>query len=163
MSSSNQNKSELNMYPKHFNILTKSDLIKFDCNPPNHTLYRYPEIQMKYDNHKIKLKQNGTTPWENIITSYFSNNQNYCIIRNNFPYATSPGINHWCIWWKNIGNLPQCLYNEYSRNYVNKLLRTRFNESLKQGVDYIYFENSPDNKSIPELRHIHVFSLTGKF
>ena len=163
MSSVNNINLELDMYPKEFNILTKTELIKFDCNPPEHILYRYPEIQMNYDNHKKKLKQNGITPWENIIKSYFKSKQNYCIIRNNFPYATSPGINHWCIWWRNISNLPNCLHNQYGRNYINKLLQARFNKRLEHGIDYIYFENKADNKSIPELRHIHIFSITNKF
>lgn len=71
----------------------------------------------------------------------------YKILRNNFPYQKLlqflPGVEHYCL-WSCIGELsPEIIEQEISKKFPDQ--------------KYMWLENSPETKSIPELWHCHIF------
>ena len=76
-------------------------------------------------------------------------------MENTFPYWTTDDIRHYCIWWNYCGK-NKLNIDEYD-DYIHFLLEEKFNKQMKPLEDYIYFENISENKSIPQIFHIHVF------
>ncbi|KAJ3111144.1 hypothetical protein HK100_002794 [Physocladia obscura] len=62
------------------------------------------------------------------------------LVRNPFPYATLPGIEHWVLW-----NMEQ--YNEF--------VEKEFGRS-----EHLWFVNPPHRKTVPGIHHCHIFVNT---
>lgn len=81
-----------------------------------------------------------------IISNLIGEND-YKIIRNNFPYfrltKNIPFINHYCL-WSRIGKLSKkIIESEIIKKFPNK--------------EYFWFENIEIIKSVPEIWHCHIF------
>lgn len=120
---------------------------QFHKNSPLITIGRTKNIENKYLEHKLELK-NKNINLDNYITSkYFKDNQKYVFVENQFPYNVDKNITHYLLW-----------FNPNNNNYgiTEKEIEEILNEILV-GKTYIYFENMEHNKSIKSIKHIHVF------
>ena len=76
---------------------------------------------------------------------------NYRFVPNNFPYFVENGIVHFVLWIR-----PGHIIETDSmpiRYTISRYVMSRFQRPL----DFCYFKNTKDNKSVPEIEHYHVF------
>tara|TARA_Y100000114_G_C11686840_1_gene291509 strand:- start:499 stop:840 length:342 start_codon:yes stop_codon:yes gene_type:complete len=106
------------------------DIALFHKNPPTIRIPRQEHVQSLYD--KEKLSE------EELKSKLFSNNKVWVMTKNKFPYHFIDDTQHYLIWFKNKPNF--------------KLV-----EFLLRDYEYVYFENSPENRSIKGISHVHVF------
>ncbi len=120
---------------------------------------RSADVDEKYKYHLANLKIPLAEQIYNML-----DNCDYALQPNNFGYNVSDEIIHMCIWWKKYneatyGNILDSTGNKHIKQILER-------DSEKYGIqnikwkeleNYIYFENAPSNKSIPEIKHIHVF------
>ena len=110
------------------NIYCKEDNVIY------YPLKRDPKIQEKYNNSK---KYISYTEYKENIKKNISNNGHYITI-NNYPYNIKECVTHNIIWCnkdrEEIKIILDCLYEEY-----------------------VFFKNIPDNKSIKDIEHYHIF------
>jgi len=71
----------------------------------------------------------------------------YKILQNNFPYLNLlkylPKVKHYCL-WSNVGELsPEVIESEIEKKFPGKR--------------YLWLENTPQTKSVPEIWHCQVF------
>ena len=72
-------------------------------------------------------------------------------VPNNFPYFVENGINHFIFW---IRPDYECNHDPDSiRRYISMYVISRFQRPL----EFCFFRNSMENKSVPEIEHYHVF------
>jgi hypothetical protein len=94
-------------------------------------------VQQKYDKF-LEDPSNKTGFVEKIKRKLGS--QPYILCENTFPYETQRGVEHWVCWYKN------------SEDPVTIM------EHLKENYHIIScWKNIPQNRSILEIDHIHVF------
>lgn len=146
----------LNKKPK---ILTWEYLLHFDNNPPTFPFPRDLNVQNQYEIFKNKLLIQKKTISNNIISLYFNDDDiEYRICDNDFPYKTVPGIKHILIWFNPKNKLNELLPNTFNdgnhKRYVQYLLND-FDEYKDK--EFIMWENLPTNKSVHDIRHIHIF------
>ena len=69
----------------------------------------------------------------------------YNFSENKYPYNIEENIKHYLFWINPKSNEILNIFkiNSIIQNYLKK--------------PYIIFENLPDNKSVPEIKHYHVF------
>ena len=102
-------------------------------------LKRKPEIMFQYQNY---IKTIDYSSFENFI---FENKTDYIIRQNDFPYDLEPNIKHYILWLKDESLDVEIILLE--NNFI-------FNDNL------IWYRNSPENRSIKNIVHYHIFTLT---
>lgn len=151
------------------------DLIKsFHCRAPDFTLPRTLQVINQYQNHINNFKQINKTIGQYLKETFFKNGESYQIESNLFPYHLENNkkyyIEHYIIWFNEkleineIVNHPIPIIDKIIKEFINKTLVNNLltiNQS-NDNIDYIYFENSLKNKSVPEIRHIHLFIKINK-
>ena len=162
------------------------DVIKsFHCNAPVNTLPRTSEIISDYKKHINNLKKKNKTVGEYLKEIFFQNGESFQIEPNPFPYHLENNehycIKHYVIWFnekknkniKNIKNIidkPILFIDKIIKNFLNQNIIQNINHNINQdinsnsskkntvnNIEYIYFENSLKNKSVPEIRHLQLF------
>ena len=129
-------------------------LCKYHRCSPVERIGRNEETELEYQKHLNLLKQKNIPIEKHITDNILCNNQ-VILVENTFPYWTTDDIRHYCIWWNYCGK-NKLNIDEYD-DYIHFLLEEKFNKQMKPLEDYIYFENIAENKSIPQIFHIHVF------
>lgn len=109
----------------------------------NLQLYRKPKIEQKYKlfRKNIMIKYNNF--YEYIIKEILQNRKIYITI-NKFPYDLDNSISHWIIW-----DLQNCNMITYKK-MVYKIFNPKY-------YDIIFRINKKEYRSIPEIRHCHLF------
>ena len=156
------------------------DFIKsFHCNAPEFTLPRTLQVINQYENHINNLKKNNKTVGQYLKSKFFKKGESYQIEPNLFPYYLENNdkyfIEHYIIWFNEKLNINQIItkpissINKIIKEFIDKTLinnqsgvnQSNVNQSnvnqSNDSIDYIYFENSLKNKSVPEIRHLHLF------
>jgi len=121
---------------------------------------RTPAITIAYQNQLDMLKKNYVNlgdhiriehmnwrPFQNaegkIIAVSNKNSLQQVITLNMFPYDLRKGIHH-----KNIFSVVPLSADE---------IHKKIKENIGNDAEYIWFVNTPDNQSIPDLWHCHFF------
>ena len=119
-------------------MLTCADLKQYSMScPPDYPLCRSARIQEKYDTF-ISNPENKKKFIEKITKMV--NSSTYYFTENNFPYHTVRGIEHWVCWYK----------RDHDVDFII--------DCLKEQYDIVtYWKNLPNNRSIQEINHLHVF------
>lgn len=161
------------------------DLIKsFHCRAPDFALPRTLQVINQYENHINNLKKNGKTVGQYLKGQFFKKGESYQIEPNLFPYYLENNdrylIEHYIIWFNEKLNINQIItkpissINKIIKEFIDKrLINHQSNDNQSDDnqsnnnqsndnkpsdkIDYIYFENSLKNKSVPEIRHLHLF------
>ena len=105
-------------------------------NPPTVMLGREKHIQEKYD---IFCKERSKGKEFISRVKEILDDQEYYFIENDFPYYVEDDITHMICWYKN--GTVESIVKKIKKN--NKIVT--------------YWENLPQNKSIREISHIHIF------
>ena len=129
---------------------------KLHLKPPSFQMKRIVRIQKAYNGQNAKIKSLGISSSDYIKRMYLQDNH-YSVIPNKFPYDVKKFIEHWCIWWNPDYPIDSNLHSIHYQSVINKILEKYFGYDIISGKDYIYFENEMKNRSIPGIRHIHVF------
>lgn len=120
-------------------------LQQFHLNPPNSIqLKREKKIQKEYD----KYQEN---PLNNIIfaKTLFYNNDIFMFIKNRFPYNIENNISHYILF------INPKLKKKFTDKNINIIIKRLFVPYRS----FIVFENYPQNRSIKNITHYHVFIL----
>jgi hypothetical protein len=107
-------------------------------NPPLKTLGRNEEINksyIKFNSDKKNKEQFIKTINECLLK------QDYYFHLNHFPYNIEPHIEHLLLWWRKDIN-------------IDKLIISKFNNKV-----ITYWINLPDNNSITDIKHAHIFVI----
>ena len=116
------------------------ELLRYHQSPPVCSLGRKPEVQALYDAHRAKHKS-ATGISEHIRKTILTPGKAWALVPNTFPYNVASNIEHMLLWTS--GTTP-C-------SDPDAILRSC-------GLtEYTYFENSPCNRSVKDIRHLHVF------
>ena len=139
--------------------LSWDQLKKFHCCPPTFKLKRQSHVELNYLKHTQDLKKKKCLLKNHIYETQFSNKNNtrYSLSLNPFPYYIDDTITHYVLWIHPSFN-SYFPYNIPSI-FIDNIIQTYFTDQKKNIQDYIYFENLDSNKSIPEIRHLHIFVL----
>ena len=84
---------------------------------------------------------------ETLISKYIP----FRFVPNNFPYFVEDGILHFVFWIR--PHYDGDLSYSVIRPQIGKFVLSRFMKPL----EFYYFKNSNENKSIQEIEHYHVF------
>ena len=108
-------------------------------NPPAFPLERSMEIQTCYDKHMTNTE--ACSEFKKSIKNILSSNK-FHIQKNDFPYFIEEGVEHLLFWTTDL-------------SYALNVIPTMFKSNL-----ITFWKNLPNNCSIPEINHIHVFTRT---
>jgi hypothetical protein len=121
-------------------MLTTSSLSQYSMtSPPTKMLNRTPEVQSNYDSF-MRTRQNSVSFIDTVKTTL--QYKPFHFIPNDFPYHTSPGIEHKVCWYGTDTSV---------REILEELKKT--NTIITCWKNYSY------NRSIKEVNHIHVFIM----
>lgn len=101
-----------------------------------------------YDELKTELPENQR----------IENTNQYCFCRNTYPYNFKNGIKHYLLWFSphyNNNNNPTFKKKIYDKHFIESLVTTFIDKNFT-GSDYVIFQNSLNNKSVPMLEHFHI-------
>tara|TARA_Y100000022_G_C13201017_1_gene352725 strand:- start:319 stop:687 length:369 start_codon:yes stop_codon:yes gene_type:complete len=107
---------------------------QFHKNPPKIRLYRHKDVDEEYKKFLLKHPDHNI----NLAKTLFKDNNTWIITPNKFPYHFIDNTEHLIIWFK----------GDVNYNLIDFLFREE---------EIIYFENLSSNKSIPNIRHVHIF------
>ena len=108
---------------------------------------RTADDQAKYDVLKAHLAQSNSSLSESIFQKYFSsNNQDFIIVSNEFPYMLEPTIQHFILWIRPGVQLDDTRI----QNVISDFCSTNFSQ-------WICFQNKPDLQSVKSVEHWHIF------
>lgn len=116
---------------KFYNTHTKEEIVQY-----GNRFARNPVVEQKYKLHRTANKKTQSPDY------FFPNGESYVFTLNRFPYWVEDNISH-CICWFNPTK-----YNTDSElpkvsDYTNYL--------------HVCFENIKEWRSVPHIRHIHIF------
>jgi len=151
------------------------DFIKsFHCNAPDFALPRILSVIKDYEKHISDLKKIDKTVGQYLKEVFFKNGESYQIEPNLFPYYLEDNniyyIKHYLIWFNEKLNINQIIskpndcIDKIVKDFISKMLDNNksINKSINEFSDFIYFENELKNKSVPEIRHLHLFIKVSK-
>lgn len=119
-------------------LALKNKIPKFRNN-----ITRFTKDNQYYNNHQKSIPRQQYI--QRIIDEI--GNKNYKITPNKFPYSRLiqhlPNVKHYCL-WSNI--------KEPSSDIIESEIKKKF-----PNLNYFWFVNPPNNKSIPEIWHCHIF------
>jgi hypothetical protein len=142
--------------------LTWDYLKRFHCYPPDETFPRCNKVIDSYKQHREQVLNKYNSISDYIKYKYFTDKNTkhmYFIVENEFPYKLEPNIKH-LICWFNPNYFP---YNYIDLNKVPaqiNIIIKHYNKKLHLGANCIYFENNIHARSVPGIRHIHIFINT---
>lgn len=117
-----------------------SEIYKPKINRINYV--RKPEIEKKYQDHLLKLKNENISIDDYIMETVLKDNF-FVITKNPFPYDIDY-IEHYLVWVNtSIRYSYESVYNYIKNYFYNK--------------EFYYFENDEKNKSILRVKHFHIF------
>tara|TARA_Y100000389_G_scaffold89377_1_gene85856 strand:- start:212 stop:604 length:393 start_codon:yes stop_codon:yes gene_type:complete len=121
------------------------ELSKYNFNnPPTIHIGRDSDIESTYSLFIKNLKSKNIKVSDYLYNEYFKGtNKKYIIKPNNFPYKFSENISHLLLWINPKATL--------TNNEVIAIIKNNF-----QNKNIVYFENIAKNKSVKEIRHIHI-------
>lgn len=134
-------------------------LLKFNQSPPEETFPRSETIIKAYQQHKTNVISKYNNISQYITCKYFSKtnaSKLFRLVPNDFPYLLEDNIKHLVCWFNPI-LFP---YNSPDLNTIPeqiKIIMKLYNSNLTLGKEWIYFENNTSARSVPEIRHIHIF------
>jgi len=120
--------------------------------PVEQRIPREPSVQRALNRHMRKLAKRGVTAGQHITKTLIQPNELYVLAPNPFPYWLEPNIRHMVLWFNPAF---EDLGFGSTRTWVEETVRLKMMSVQKIHV----VENLPHNRSVPELRHIHVFLL----
>ncbi len=142
-------------------------LVSNHRNPSQEPTIRTQFVENKYIIFKFLLKNkfkmtNIEYIRQTIINSEKNKLNRFILTDNAFSYNLEDGIRHLLLWvnpshkdnkilYQNQVNLNKC---DWLYNHIYNKLSQKY--SLKK-YEYVYFENHKNNRSIPEIKHIHIF------
>ena len=86
-----------------------------------------------------------TLDYEAFEKSIFEDNKSYSIRKNDFPYDIEPNINHYILWIKDESlSIEDIIYSSFK---------------IDKKEDILWYRNSPENRSIKNIIHYHIFLL----
>lgn len=120
------------------------DLIKYKREVESNkiVLYRSLEKEKKYEDYK---KRGGNVDFIKNLKSKLSKSD-FIIEPNNFPYFDNKIARHYIFWFKN---------GDLSRSFILQELSKYFKEKVEEN-NVIIWENTLQNKSIPEINHYQI-------
>jgi Protein of unknown function (DUF3605) len=71
------------------------------------------------------------------------------VVRNDFPYYMTPGIEHWVL-WKLTAKCTEAEIDEAKKE---------ISQELGDVVDFMHWINPPHLKSLPDIDHVHILCL----
>jgi len=117
------------------------DIVRYHLSPPSGILPRSSGTQAKYESHQTNLRR-AQTPIGCFIRDKYLGDRCWSFVLNEFPYEFSDGTRHYLLWFTEdfdesttAATLSACGVNEY-----------------------VCFENLLANRSIKDIRHLHVFT-----
>ena len=134
-------------------------LLNFNQSPPDETFPRSVKVIQDYQQHKTNVISKYNNISEYITQTYFNKSNAakfFRLVPNDFPYLLEDGIKHLVCWFNpfifpydtpDLNTIPDQI------NIIMKL----YNKDLILGKNYIYFENNTNARSVPGIRHIHIF------
>jgi len=116
-----------------------------------HKFASIPRRNDVYQQHQKLRNVPSSIRSENLIKELKFNKDNlFALVDNIYPYHIEPGIRHMVLF--------------INPKYADKFAHPKIIEYLvssnawKMGYEeYLYFENPPERKSLPEIIHYHVF------
>jgi hypothetical protein len=121
-------------------------------NPPKIVLGRSEDIDTKYKEDIHIIKANGGA-LKHLTKKYLSNENDYNMTLNNYPYYMEDGVVHYVIWFKGDKfykyNNPPAIEN-IIKDYIT-------HNNIYSRCDYVYYQNIEELRSIPSIPHLHVF------
>lgn len=125
-------------------------LLTHHRNPPDMPIFRNDQVQKEYDEFKKFIVENNIDINQYIYKKFLGElKMNF--IENTFPYDVEDNCKHFVIWFdtKYYANLK---LKEDEEIIIDKIVRNKFKDN-----QYVYFENISNNKSVPDIKHFHVF------
>jgi hypothetical protein len=114
-----------------------NDILQFHKNSPGLQLKRHPYVQRDYNRHRMMNKDYV----KDLRKSLFSDKSvEWVLNENTYPYHFIDNTKHY-IYWSKVPIIEEDMV------------------TILDGMNkkYIYFENSPNNRSIPSIYHYHIF------
>ena len=141
--------------------LTWELLKTFHCNPPNCSFPRNNKVIQSYNKHKEGLEIVNSNVSDFVKKQYFSGanaSKVSCLTDNKFPYLLEPGIQHKVLWFNHritmSKQFPRNLNS--SHRFIDVCLSKKMPD-IKSKYEILYFENLDQCRSVPGIKHIHVF------
>lgn len=134
-------------------------LKQFNCKPPNETFPRTPEVVERYKNFKSVILSLYKDFTEYLTEKHFTGIDSkilYKITKNDYPYLLEDGIQH-LVCWFNPHLFPKDTESLNDISEKINLIIKKYDYSLELGVNCVYFENLLHARSVPGIRHIHIF------
>ena len=116
-----------------------------NTNPPRHTIKRSKDSDSKYKKLKLELVERNISIGNYIKEKLFSDNSEYALVKNDFPYMLDKNVLHYVFWINPKFN------EKYNDNTVEKILKNSID------FEFIYFKNIIANKSVLDVEHYQVF------
>lgn len=105
----------------------------------------------RYKIHRFLLKKKNIKIKDYIIKKYL-NDISFSLTSNDFPYNISNNILH-ILFWINNNSLIKDIYSKD----IYSLIKKEIFKKYKKNYPFLYFENPNNLKSIPEIKHYHIF------
>jgi hypothetical protein len=118
------------------------DIKAYHLSPPDSCLPRTPAVQAEYETHVAAITATiaiGTY----IREKYMADGKLWAFVPNQFPYAFEDETKHWLLWFDDS------MENEIDASAILAECGVR---------QCVFFENHVANRSVKDLRHIHVFT-----
>ena len=116
------------------------ELLRYHRSPPVCSLGRKPEVQELYNTHLAKHKSAAGIS-AHIKNTILTPGKKWVLVPNTFPYDVASNIQHMLLW-------TSCDTAEFDPDTII---------SSCGHTEYTYFENNPSNRSVKDIRHLHVF------
>jgi len=100
------------------------------------------EMIAKYKDLKLAIQKSGKTSEQTIREELFKNGEIFELEKAKFPYDLIDIRFHYILW-----------VNSKDPQVIKKAIE--FEKAKFAGENYIYFQNEPKNKSVPEITHFH--------
>lgn len=124
-------------------MLSWGKLKLYHRQPQDGILKRSRQMEEAYIKYKNELEERGIKIHEHLHNLYFKD-CDFFLQKNRFPYDLEEGISHYLFWIKPPFSP--------SDAFLDKIIRDSF-----PNQDIIYFENSYQNRSVKNIKHLHIF------
>lgn len=124
-----------------WSMLSWRQLTKFSYWNPPQKIRRHPAVQARYE----VLKKEQPNREKYMMSRLFQNNEVVKWMDNEFPAWVEPGVRHNLLWI----NPKHGRIDDY--DLANTMIQVHTDKP------FIFWENLPQNKSVPGIQHFHVF------
>jgi len=119
-----------------------NNLKKFHLYNSSYAFERTDEVNKNYSEYKSRLSKEGVSVADDIKSRFIK--ERIVVRKNDFPYNLSFEITHLVAW-----------------TFEDVLLEEVIEELKKLGMieieDFIAFQNSPDLRTVQDIKHYHIF------